>query len=584
MNTRLHCWTPAAILVIAGSTQSLAAGPFGPLFEVSSLNGTNGFVINGIDESDQSGFSVSSAGDINNDGVADVLIGARSADPNGQIFAGESYVVFGGASVGAGGSFDLASLNGPNGFVINGVSFADSSGHATSSAGDINGDGFDDLIIGASYSLSNNRTGNAYVVFGGPGAGTTGTIELSALSGSDGFAMHGIATGDFFGFSVSAAGDVNGDGVDDLIVGANFADPNGDKSGECYVIFGAAGIGAGGSFDLTTLNGANGFVLSGLAASDNCGYSVCSAEDINGDGLDDLIIAARLASPNGNVFAGECYLVFGTVGIGVGGAFDLSSLNGTNGFVIHGIDPDDRIGDSVCSAGDFNDDGFDDVMVGARFAAPNGMSKTGETYVIFGSAAVGAGGSLELSSLNGVNGLVYIGAASNDQSGSSVSSAGDVNGDGVVDLIIGAYDSGFGSSDNHHVVFGHNGAFPASFDLSTLDGTDGFTIHGADLGDKHGKTVSCAGDVNDDGYDDLITSGPFADPSRIVSAGESYVIFGRSACPTDINADGVIDTADLGILIGQFGTPGPTADINYDGVVDTADLGILIAAFGTPCP
>ena len=121
---------------------------FGAVFELSSLDGSEGFVINGIDAYDQSGNSVSSAGDVNGDGVADVIIGAPLADPNGS-GSGESYVLFGGGSVGVTGTVELSSLDGSDGFVINGIDAGDISGQSVSSAGDVNGDGVADLIIGA---------------------------------------------------------------------------------------------------------------------------------------------------------------------------------------------------------------------------------------------------------------------------------------------------------------------------------------------------------------------------------------------------------------------------------------------------
>src|SRR5918998_822864 len=120
---------------------------FGPTFNLWDLNGSNGFAINGIAAYDYSGFSVSSAGDVNGDGFDDLIIGATGGHPNGINVTGQSYVVFGSNS-GFGASFNLSALNGSNGFAINGIAAYDSSGFSVSSAGDLNGDGFDDLIIG----------------------------------------------------------------------------------------------------------------------------------------------------------------------------------------------------------------------------------------------------------------------------------------------------------------------------------------------------------------------------------------------------------------------------------------------------
>src|SRR4028118_1126721 len=159
-----------------------------------------------------------------------------------------------------GPTFNLWDLNGSNGFAINGITAVDLSGSSVSNAGDVNGDGFDDLIIGARLADPNGITnaGQSYVVFGS-NSGFSASFNLSTLDGSNGFAINGIATYDLSGFSVSSAGDVNGDGFDDLIIGAIIADPNGiSAAGQSYVVFGSnSGFGAG--LDLSALNGSNGF-------------------------------------------------------------------------------------------------------------------------------------------------------------------------------------------------------------------------------------------------------------------------------------------------------------------------------------
>ncbi|ELR99491.1 integrin alpha, partial [Gloeocapsa sp. PCC 73106] len=160
-------------------------------FELSSLNGTNGFTLNGVAAYDYSGRSVSSAGDVNGDGIDDLIIGAFGADPNGS-YSGSSYVVFG-KSTPFNPILNLSSLDGTNGFTLNGVAANDRSGVSVSSAGDINGDGIEDLIIGASNADPNgSASGSSYVVFG-KSTPFSSTLNLSTLDGSNGFTLNGVA-------------------------------------------------------------------------------------------------------------------------------------------------------------------------------------------------------------------------------------------------------------------------------------------------------------------------------------------------------------------------------------------------------
>ena len=472
-------------------------------------------------------------------------------------------------------NIQLSTLDGTNGFRIDGVDGFDQSGFSVSGAGDVNGDGFDDVIVGAHFGNAGGyNSGESYVVFGS-NQGFASSLDLSALDGSNGFRLAGIDADDQSGVSVSAAGDVNGDGIDDVIVGAFAADAGGYGSGESYVVFGSD-QGFASSLDLSTLDGSNGFRIDGIDAGDFSGVSVSGAGDVNGDGIDDVIIGASFADEGGGD-SGESYVVFGASAFA--SSLDLSALDGSNGFRIDGIDADDESGIFVSGAGDVNGDRIDDAIIGAFLADAGGMN-SGESYVVFGSDQ-GFAASLDLSALDGSNGFRIDGIDVEDFSGYSVSGAGDVNGDGIDDVIIGALlgDAGAGASGESYVVFGSDQGFAASLDLSALDGSNGFRLDGIDTDDFSGRSVSGAGDVNGDGFDDVIVAALYGDAGGY-NSGESYVVFGSGqgfASSLDLSAlDGSngfrIDGIDAGDFSGR--SVSGAGDVNGDGFDD-----VIIGAY-----
>ena len=531
------------------------SGGFGTI-DLTGLAAADGFVIQGDVAGDYAGVSVASAGDVNGDGYDDLIIGARLGDDGGTD-AGEAYVIFGKAS--GFGTIDFTGLAPADGFIIQGDAADDRAGWSVSSAGDVNGDGFDDIIVGARLGDDGGiDAGEAYVIFGK--ASGFGTIDLTGLAPADGFIIQGDAAGDHAGVSVSSAGDLNGDGFDDIIVGAAQGDDGGGNAGEAYVIFGSAAgpVPFPFYFDLATdISPSSGATITGPAPVSALGASVASAGDVNGDGFDDVIIGAPAAA-----YYGAAIVLFGSAA-GIPDV-DLSAPGPVNGFAILGGDPLSLTGLGVSSAGDFNGDGYDDIIVGAPYAA----SGDGEAYLIFGKA--GGFDLIDLDALDPADGFTLSGAFGG-AAGWDVSS-GDVNGDGFGDLIVGApYEDYYGTA---YVIFGKDGD-PGDFsdiNLATLDPADGFAIFGDILYDRTGLSVASGGDINGDGFDDILVGAPGTCgcyPGGDYT-GKTWVIFGKATGLTDIDlaslapADGFVITGfedydDTGYSVASAG------DINGDG-------------------
>jgi hypothetical protein len=506
---------PAKISFI-GAPQSY----FPSILPLGSLNGQNGFKLDGENNNDYSGFSVNTAGDINGDDYSDLLIGAYNY-PAG-VAKGRSYVVFGGPGVGNNGDILLSNLNGTNGFKLDGENNKDYSGYPVHAASDINGDSYTDFLIGAYNYPSGSAKGRSYVVFGGPGVGSTGDILLASLNGTNGFKLDGENNGDLSGSASGIAGDINGDGYIDLVIGANLY-ISGSEKGRSYVVFGGPGVGSSGDILLAGLNGSNGFKLDGENNHDFSGVSVNNAGDINGDGYSDLLIGAS-AYLSGSNNKGRSYVVFGGPGVGSSGDILLSSLNGANGFKLDGENNNDFSGNSVCAAGDINGDGYADLLIGAM-GYPGGGYK-GRGYVLFGGPNVGNSGSVLLSNLNGSNGFKLDGENNNDNNGLAI---GDINDDGYTDLAFGAQGYPGGNYQGRiYVIFGGTGV-GSSGDilLSSLNGINGFKLDGENNNDHSGVDVSSAGDVNGDSIEDLLI-GAYGYPGGS-ARGRSYVVFGDAA-------------------------------------------------------
>ena len=472
------------------------------------------------------------------------------------------------------------------GFIVNSPVANDNAGYSVA-VGDINGDGIPDLIIGAPNQGALTTPGTVYVVFGTrKGFPDPITLNAAFLNGNNGFTINGVTNGDEAGFSV-ATGDVNGDSISDIIIGAPGRTSG---AGAVYVVLGGTGptngswsatpyslANGGGS---TLINGTNGFELDGVAG-DSAGWSVV-AGDVNKDGKTDIIIGAKAASYTAS-HSGSVYVVLGgasgtTPKMKDGTAWSsttnaltsgIKPIDGTNGVRFDGTTAGDNAGYSVAS-GDVNGDGYADIIIGA----PSRTTSTGTVYVMFGQSGAWSGATMPLASAS----AIIPGASTNDQDGWSVA-AGDVNGDGFADIIIGApgYNSG-GNTGRVYVVFG-SGSLGNTVPITTYaNGTTGFAISGVTAGDKAGYSVA-AGDVNIDGYADIIIGAPYRSTGGI--GGAVYGVFGSSTTPwtnptllSGVNGTSIVEFD--GPASSNAGWFLATGDINGDGITD-----IAIGANGT---
>lgn len=508
-----------AMLGLAGLATSVAATP---IVSLGSLDGSNGFrLVGAAGESEGTGSAVSAAGDVNGDGIGDLIIGARSADGAIEDAVGGAYVVFG-RTTPFPATFALQGLNGTDGFRVEGeVPLGQLGGAAP--AGDFNADGVDDLLI---FRGSGDASERAYVVFG-RSTPFPATLSLASLDGTNGLQLFGSSLGlDSSAAMADGAGDVNGDGVDDVVIGIPGAGHTSTtrRAGSSFVVFGRR-TPFPSMIDVSALNGSDGFRLDGSAFGDQAGSAVAGAGDVNGDGLDDVLICAQgVNTPGIGADTGAAYLIFGR-STPFPAVTALASLDGTSGFRINGQTAGDYLS-SVNAAGDVNGDGVGDIVLGASLHDLGSLLGAGAAYVVFGKRTPFVA-SMNVSTLDGTTGFRLRGNAFNDYLGSAVAGIDDVNDDGFDDVLVGAPHSDVGVTENagkSYVVFGGAAPFPATLEVANLDGRNGFRLDGVDVGDYSGEAVNPAGDLNGDGVADFVIGADQAESAT----GSSYVVFGRS--------------------------------------------------------
>ena len=468
--------------------------------------------IRGAAGGDESGTSVAGVGDMNGDGRVEVVVGAPGADANGRDASGSAFVLYGRETPGALSLFSVTAGIEP-GIRIDGANVLDRAGNAVAGAGDVNGDGRPDVIVGAPGASNNARSssGSAYVVFG---PSTSGHVDLGSL-GDRGFRIDGAAEYDALGGSVAGVGDVNGDKRADVLVGARYATGSGRHlAGSAYVVFGSASTA---TVDLASL-GDRGFRIVGAESYDFLGSSLAGVGDVNGDDKADLLVGASAADPKGRSEAGAAYLVFGASS---NATVDVATL-GARGIRIAGATTPECVGSAVSSAGDVDGDGKVDVALGASCAHANDRLGSGSAYVVFGTEL---DADVDLAHL-GEGGFRMDGASTWEAAGSAVGSAGDVNGDGRYDVVIGApyaLNNGRRGSGSAYVVYGSTSN--ASVDLGSL-GARGFRIDGAGAWDDAGRAVSGPGDVNGDGRSDVLVGSPYHDAIGLNDTGGAFLAYG----------------------------------------------------------
>jgi hypothetical protein len=364
-------------------------GAAGVNLRLDLLNGTNGFLLTVADPANgvRLGSALSNAGDVNGDGFDDIIVGAKLTDAHGEAEAGVSYVVFGKAG-GFGSVINVDELDGTNGFRIEGAQEGDHLGIAVSNAGDVNGDGYDDLLVGTESG------GNTYLLFGS-GTGFAPTIDLASLSGSQGIRLEG----GFTISSVSAAGDVDGDGFDDIMIGASNAVSGTEMTGASYVIFGSTFLNPSVHYVLGTagddvLDGAAPGVDVVMGGVGNDELSGNTDDVLNGGAGDDVFHFAGIGS---RIVGGSG---FDTLKLSGGGLLNLTNLNAVAHYGaitgVEQIDMSDGVGGQlVFTATDLRHlsdeqhqffilgDTTDQVSIGGGWTAGSNQTIDGTAFKVF---------------------------------------------------------------------------------------------------------------------------------------------------------------------------------------------------------
>ncbi|MGC4103805.1 FG-GAP-like repeat-containing protein [Ferruginibacter sp.] len=477
----------------------------------TGIGTTAAAMVEGNQNSSRFGCAVACAGDVNGDSYSDVIVGAFGFG-NGQTDEGVAFVYHGSAT-GINTTFAAR--------VESDVALA-YFGWSVSSAGDVNGDGYSDVIVGAqNYANGEAAEGAAYIYHGSAtGISTTPALLIQSNQANA-----------FMGYSVGGAGDVNGDGYSDVIVGVPNYDNGQTDEGVAFIYLGsAAGVSA---VAATTLecNQANALM----------GYSAASAGDVNGDGYSDVIVGAVLYD-NGETDEGVAFVYCGS----------STGINTTAIAILECNQASAGMGRSAACAGDVNGDGYSDVIVGA-YQYDNGQSNEGAAFIFNGVPAGVSTTAVAIGEANQASALM----------GQSVASAGDVNGDGYSDVIVGVsyYDNG---QTDEGVAFIYHGT------ATGINTVAAAMVESNKANAQLGASVACAGDVNGDGYSDIIAGAPYYN-NGLTNAGAAYIYHGSATGINTVVAT-LIESTQAFMLMGL--SVAGAGDVNADGYSDII-VGVL---------
>ncbi|ALK89388.1 Ig-like domain-containing protein [Limnohabitans sp. 63ED37-2] len=540
---------------------SLATDTVNQTVTTSVVTLTNGIVgVASATTGYNTGSSVSYLGDVNGDGYDDFVIGQH---PNFSPSDARAFVVFGSSTPIT--SLELSSITAggsSNGFVIRTDRGSSKLGINVSAAGDMNGDGLADILVADTNAQATNggNTSAVFVVYGKTNSNTVTVDTFRATATSEGYAILGRQSS-----IVNTAGDLNGDGLNDILSAGSTSS----------VLFGTepnASTGINASYDLgSPPTGAFDYGFN----TSNVGYA-SNAGDVNGDGFGDFVFGNNLADINGQTRAGSARVSFG----------GTSTAASTTGFDIVGFTANQNVGQSVSGVGDVNGDGLADVVVHDIIASGQG----GNSYVVFGKTDTATVNLTSLTAANASGGFMIKGTTGTGNtsteflSGLSASYAGDINGDGLADMLLASGLSG--PNGRVFVVYGKTSTTALNFS-DIAQGSGGFVINGASADDQlggiafnDGSAVSYGGDINGDGFDDLLVGAPSAEPSSgsITNVGRTYVIYGGTQFATGMVANGtggagseqVIGTTGNDTLTGGGGVDRFNAGRGNDVIVLTA--------------